>query len=86
MQNAGSINIFSSAEHEVARELLVDLPPNEFRVLALRFWGLYSVSDISSDLNVSWEHAYELLSRALRNFKKRALIHPSFTRRKVRFQ
>jgi len=81
MQTIQMTNMFAPSEHEAVRELLRELSPTEFRVLALRFWGSYSVEDISSDMNVNWDHANSILSRAMRALKAKCLSHPAFTAR-----
>ena len=81
MQTLQTINLFSPAEHKAVRELLHELSPTEFRALALRFWGSYSVEDLSSDMNVDWDHANSILSRAMKALKSKCLSHPAFAAR-----
>ena len=81
MQTLQTTNLFSTAEHQAVRELLHELSPTEFRALVLRFWGSYSVNDISSDLNVNWDHAHTILSRAVKCLKAKCLSHPAFAAR-----
>ena len=81
MRTLQATNLFSPAEHQAVRELLHELSPTEFRALVLRFWGSYSVNDISSDLNVNWDHAHTILSRAMKSIKGKLLSHPAFVAR-----
>ena len=81
MQMFQAIDLFSPAEHEAVRELLLELSPTEFRALALRFWGSYSVEDLSSEMNVDWDRADSILSRAMRRLKSLCLSHPAFAAR-----
>ncbi|MCB0416643.1 MAG: sigma-70 family RNA polymerase sigma factor [Bdellovibrionaceae bacterium] len=81
MQMLQTTNLFSQAQHQAVRELLHELSPTEFRALALRFWGSYSLDDLSSDMNVDWDHANSILSRAMRRLKTLCLSHPAFAAR-----
>jgi len=81
MQTLQATNLFSPTEHAAARELLLELSPTEFRALVLRFWGSCSVDDISSDLNVSWDHANAILARAMKTLRTKCLSHSVFAAR-----
>lgn len=81
MQAAQSNNLFTPAEQEAVRELMFRLSPTEFRVLALRVWGSYSIEDISNSLCVDWNRADSILSRAMKELRSLCLSHPAFAAR-----
>lgn len=59
--------------------LLYRLPPRERRILAMRFYGNYTQSDIAAEFGISQMHVSRLLSRTL-NWLRQAMLTDSVPR------
>ena len=78
MRASQSLDLFSNDQHSAVRELVASLPPVEFKVVFLRFWGVFSISEIARELRMDWESTDRILTRALGRLKALCLRHEAF--------
>ena len=81
MRSSHSFDIFTGDQHSAVRELVASLPPVEFKVVFLRFWGVFSVADIAEELRIDWDSADRILARALGRLKASCIRHEAFSAR-----
>lgn len=61
-------------DREALRPLLEELPPREQRIIAMRFFGNMTQTEIAEEIGISQMHVSRLLSRSLRRMRDRLLV------------
>jgi DNA-directed RNA polymerase specialized sigma24 family protein len=57
--------LFEECDYMEVREMLALLPDPEFRIIYLRYWATYSITQISQELRMSWDAVDRRLTHAL---------------------
>jgi DNA-directed RNA polymerase specialized sigma24 family protein len=57
--------LFEECDYAEIRELMAFLPEPEFRIVYLRYWATYSITQISQELRMSWDAVDRRLNHAL---------------------
>lgn len=78
MQRSQCLEQFSEDQQLAINELFLALPPAEFKVVFLRFWGVFSIADIARELRIDWHSADGILNRALNMLRNSCLRHAAF--------
>jgi RNA polymerase sigma factor (sigma-70 family) len=73
-------SLFTELDYRIVRAAMRRLPPREFKILFLRFWGHLSISEIARELRMSFDSVDHALSVALGKLKESCLKNPGFSR------
>ncbi len=57
--------LFEECDYAEVRELLAFLPEPEFRIVYLRYWATYSITQIAQELRMNWDAVDRKLNNAL---------------------
>jgi len=61
-------------DREALKPLLEQLPPREQRIIAMRFFGNMTQTQIADEIGISQMHVSRLLSRSLRRMREQLLV------------
>lgn len=57
--------LFNESDYAEVRSLVAQLPEREFRILFLRYWASYSITQIAEELKMNWDAVDKKLNKAL---------------------
>ncbi len=72
--------LFNESDYAEIRALVAQLPEREFRILFLRYWAAYSITQIADELRMNWDAVDNALSKSLKALRGMYSLNPIMNR------
>ena len=73
------MSAFNEFDKNLVRSFLRKLPQDQRTAIVLKFWEDYSLSQIASELEITWDGAAHLIENGIQSLRKYCLSHPEFS-------
>jgi len=61
--------LFEECDYAEIRKMLALLPDTEFRIIYLRYWATYSITQIAEELRMNWDAVDRKLTQTLNTLR-----------------